>query len=397
MDAFIVDAVRSPRGQARATGALTGVKPVHLLAQMYEALAARTGIDTSAVEDAVIGCVSQSGEQGSNIGKIAALYAGWSPSMSAATINRFCSSGLSAVSLAALQAAAADGLAVGGGVEMMSRVPMFSDNGAWRNDPEIAEATHFMSPGIGADLVATRYGFSREACDDYAVLSQQRAAAARDAGRFAASMVPVRDMAGDIVLKQDETIRAGATAAKLASMEPAFAAEGEAGGDARLLRHFPELDAVRHVHHAGNSPCMADGAALVLLASGNALQRHGLRPRARIVAVADACVPFVQTGAVEATQKALQRAGLTLGDIDLFEVRDSFAAVTLHYIDTLGIDIGRFNVNGSSIALGHPMGATGAMLMGTALDELERVDGRYAVVAIPGAAGVAVAMVVERI
>ncbi|AQV99364.1 Acetyl-CoA acetyltransferase (plasmid) [Cupriavidus necator] len=396
MDAFIVDAVRSPRGQARATGALAGVKPVHLLAQMYEALAARTGIDTGAVEDAVIGCVSQSGEQGSNIGKIAALYAGWNPSMSAATINRFCSSGLSAVSLAALQAGAADGLAVGGGVEMMSRVPMFSDNGAWRNDPEIAEATHFMSPGIGADLVATRYGFSREACDDYAVLSQQRAAAAREAGRFTASIVPVRDMAGEIVLKQDETIRTGATVAKLASMEPAFATEGEAGGDARLLRHFLELDAIRHVHHAGNSPCMADGAALVLVASGNALQRHGLRPRARITAVADACVPFVQTGAVEATQKALQRAGLSLADIDLFEVRDSFAGVTLHYINTLGIDIERFNVNGSSIALGHPMGATGAMLVSTALDELERIDGRYAMVAIPGAAGVAVAMVVER-
>ncbi len=279
---------------------------------------------------------------------------------------------------------------------MMSRVPMFSDNGAWRNDPEVAEATHFMSPGIGADLVATRHGFSREACDDYAALSQQRAADARQAGRFDSSMVPVRDMTGEIVLKQDETIRAGTTAAKLAIMKPAFAAEGVAGGDTRLLRQFPELDAVRHVHHAGNSPCMADGAALVLVGSRNALRRHGLRPRARIVAVADACVSLVQTGAVEATQKALRRAGLTLDDIDLFEVRDSFAAVTLHYIVTLGIDIERFNVNGSSIALGHPMGATGAMLVGTALDELERIDGRYAVVAIPGAAGVAAAMVIER-
>uniref|UniRef100_UPI003F4914BE acetyl-CoA C-acyltransferase n=1 Tax=Cupriavidus yeoncheonensis TaxID=1462994 RepID=UPI003F4914BE len=396
MDAFIVDAVRSPRGQARAGGALAGVKPVHLLAQMYEAVAARSGVDTGAVEDAMIGCVSQTGEQGSNIGKIAALYAGWSPAMPAATINRFCSSGLSAVGLAALQAAASEGLAVGGGVEMMSRVPMFSDNGAWRNDPEIAEATHFMSPGIGADLVATRHGISREACDAYAVLSQQRAASAREAGRFAASLVPVRDMAGTVVLAQDETIRPGATVEKLATMQPAFAAEGEAGGDAMLLRHFPDLDAVHHVHHAGNSPCMADGAALVLLASRRALQRHGLRARARILAVADACVPFVQTGAVEATRKVLDRAGLKLSDIDLFEVRDSFAAVTLHYVRTLGIDMARFNVNGSSIALGHPMGATGAMLVGAALDELERIDGRRAVVAIPGAAGVAVAMVIER-
>lgn len=397
MHAFIVDAVRSPRGQARPTGALAGVKPMALLAQMYEAIAARNAIDTAAVEDAVIGCVGQVGDQGANIGKIGALYAGWAPTLPAATINRFCTSGLSAVNLAAAQAIGSDGLAVGGGVEMMSRVPMFADNGAWRNDREVAAATHYMSPGVAADLVATMYRVERADCDKYAALSQSRAAAARAAGHFARSLVPVRNAAGETVLAQDETIRAGTSEDKLATMQAAFEAEGLAGGDAALLRHFPQFDAIDHVHHAGNAPAMADGAAMVLLASAAALQRHGLQPRARIVACADACVPFVQTGAVEATQKALARAGLTLDDIDLFEVRDSFAAVTLHYIRTLGIDLERFNVNGSSIALGHPMGATGAMLIGTALDELERRGLRRALVAIPGAAGVAVATIIERI
>lgn len=397
MNAFIVDAVRSPRGIARSSGALASIKPVALLAQMYAAIAARNAIDTAAVEDAMIGCVGQVGDQGSNIAKIAALYAGWAPTMPAATINRFCSSGLSAVNLAAAQAMSSDGLAVGGGVEMMSRVPMFADNGAWRNDPEVAAATHYMSPGVAADLVATMYDVDRDACDRYAALSQARAAKARAEGWFARSLVPVRSATGEIVLKEDETIRADTSLERLATMQAAFEAEGLAGGDAALLAHFPQYDAIRHVHHAGNAPTMADGAAMVLLASEAALRRHSLRPRARIVACADACVPFVQTGAVQATQKVLARAGLTLADIDLFEVRDSFAAVTLHYLRTLAIDLERFNVNGSSIALGHPMGATGAMLISTALDELERRGLRRALVAIPGAAGVAVATVVERV
>lgn len=397
MDTYIVDAVRTPRGQARAGGALHGIKPVHLLAQMYTALAQRTNVDSALVEDALIGCVSQVGDQGSNIGKIAALYADWSPSMSAATVNRFCSSGLSAVGLAALQAQSADGLAVGGGIEMMSRVPMFSDHGAWRDDAEIAAATHFMSPGVGADLVATLHGYTRQMCDEYAVLSQQRAADARRANRFVGSIIPVRDSAGTVVLEQDETIREGVTVERLAKLEPAFAAEGAAGADKELLRLYPQLQHISHVHHAGNAPCMADGAAMVLLASGQALKRYGLRPRARIRSVAEACVALVQTGAVDATCKALDRAKLKLSDIDLFEVRDSFAAVTLHYINTLNVDLDRFNVNGSSIAMGHPMGATGAMLISTALDELERSGKHRALVAIPGAAGVATAMVIERV
>lgn len=393
LECYIIDAVRTPRGAAKETGALHSVEPVQLLAGTLRALQLRTGLDTEQVYDAVFGCVTQTGEQGGNIGKAASLLAGWSPQMSAVTINRFCTSGLSAVNLASLQARDSDGLALAGGVEMMSRIPMFGDKPSYVGDKTLASAIGFVPPPWSSDLVATRHGYSRTDCDTYAALSQSRALAARDAG-LARSMVPVTDTHGNILLSQDENIRAGSTIEKLAGLRTVYE-DGANGLDAWGLAREPELGAIRHVHTAGNAPCMADGAAAVLLGSKAAARRLGLPTRARILAHADACVPLTQTGAVDATRKALAKAGLTVADIELWEVRDSFAAISLHYIDSLGIDLARFNVNGSSIALGHPMGATGAMLVSCLLDEMERRDLRYGVAALPGAFGVATATVFE--
>lgn len=394
-DIHIIDAIRTPRGAAKETGSLHKVEPVELLAGVLRALQQRTGLDTENVCDAVFGCVTQIGDQGGNIGKTASLLAGWSPQMSAITINRFCASGLSAVNFAALQAGDSDMLAVGGGVEMMSRVPMFGDKPAYIGDKELASAVGFVPPPWSSDLVATRHGFSRTDCDTYAALSQSRALAAREAG-LARSMVPVTDAHGNILLSADENIRAGNTVEKMATLRTVYE-DGANGLDAWGLAREPELGAIRHVHTAGNAPCMADGAAAVLLGTKAAAQRLGLPTRARILACADACVALTQTGAVDATRKALAKAGLTVADIDLWEVRDSFAAITLHYIRSLGIGLEKFNVNGSSIALGHPMGATGAMLVSCLLDEMERRDLRYGVAALPGAFGVATATVFERI
>ncbi|MCB1406741.1 MAG: acetyl-CoA C-acyltransferase, partial [Rhodobacteraceae bacterium] len=348
------------------------------------------------VEDAIIGCASQVGDQGGNIAKTAAIRADWPATVSGLTVNRFCASGLSAVNLAAAQAHANQACYVAGGVEMMSRTPMFADKGALFADPVVAASAKAVHPILAADLVATLHDISREACDAYAALSQQRAEAARSRGAFT-SIVPVRDAAGAVVLAQDETIRSGVTAESLGAIDASFPIIGSADELDRLLGAFPQLAQITHVHHAGNAPAMADGASLVLLANEGAASRHGLRPRARVLATAEANVAITQTGAVDATQKALARAGLTATDIDLWEVRDSFAAVTLHYIRTLGLDIDAFNVNGSSIALGHPLGATGAMLVGTLLDEMDARDLRYGVVAIAGAAGVASASVIERL
>ncbi|MDH7796317.1 MULTISPECIES: acetyl-CoA C-acyltransferase [unclassified Beijerinckia] len=397
MDAYIVDAVRSPRGVAKPTGALASVKPVHLLAQMLTAVQDRAGFDPEQIDDLIVGCVTQSGDQGANIGKTAALYAGWSPNVSGMTLNRFCASGLTAVNLAAAQAAANEGAVVAGGVEMMSRVPMFGDNGALFTDKEVAKRTNFVHIGLSADLVATQHGFSRAQCDDYAFLSHSRAAAAKAEGRFSRSLAPVKSAEGAIVLEADETVRADVTREKLAARDAAFLEAGAKGGDDRLRALFPDLSEIRHVHHVGNSPQMADGAAAVLVASEKALKDLGLKPRARILGWSEACTAITQTGAVEATRKCLARTGMKIEDIDLFEVRDSFAAVTLHYIHALGIPLERFNVNGSSIALGHPMGATGAMLVSTLLDELERRNARYGLIGIAGAAGVATVTLVENL
>jgi acetyl-CoA C-acetyltransferase len=391
----VIEALRTPRGAAKETGALHSVTPMELLAGVLRDLAKRTGVDTNEVADGVFGCVTQTGEQGGNIGKSACLLADWSPHLSAVTINRYCASGLSAVNWASQQARDADGLAVAGGVEMMSRVPMFGDKVPYYADRAIGSRIGFVPPPWSSDLVATRHGVSRQDCDGYAALSQARALAARSRG-LARSMVPVLDAQGQLLLDHDENIRAGNTLEKLATLRPVYEA-GANGLDDWGLAREPELGQIQHVHTAGNAPCMADGAAAVLIGTTEAAARLGLPVRARILAHADACVPLTQTGAVDATQKALAKAGLSVADIDLWEVRDSFAAITLHYIRSMGIPLEKFNVNGSSIALGHPMGATGAMLVSCLLDEMEARDLRYGVAALPGAFGVATATVFERL
>ena len=391
----IIEALRTPRGAAKESGALHGVSPMELLAGQLRGLQQRTGVDTAEVADGVFGCVTQTGEQGGNIGKTACLLAGWSPTVSAVTINRYCASGLSAVNWASQQARDGDTLAVAGGVEMMSRVPMFGDKVPYTTDRALASQIGFVPPPWSSDLVATRHGFSRQDCDAYAALSQARALAARQRGR-ARSMLPVCNAQGEVLLDHDENIRENNSAEKLALLRTVYE-PGADGLDAWGLEREPELGRIAHVHTAGNAPCMADGAAAVLLGTQAAASRLGLPVRARILAHADACVPLTQTGAVDATRKALERAHLTVAEIDLWEVRDSFAAITLHYIHSLGIDLERFNVNGSSIALGHPMGATGAMLVSCLLDEMELRGLRYGVAALPGAFGVATATVFERI
>jgi acetyl-CoA C-acetyltransferase len=368
---------------------------MELLAGVLRELQRRVGLDTEQVADGVFGCVTQTGEQGGNIGKSACLLADWSPHLSAVTINRYCASGLSAVNWAAQQARDSDALAVGGGVEMMSRMPMFGDKVPYYTDRGLADRIGFVPPPWSSDLVATRHGITREECDVYAALSQSRALAARRMG-MSRSMVPVRDAGGAVLLDHDENVREANTVEKLATLRTVYE-PGANGLDQWGLSREPELKQINHVHTAGNAPCMADGAAAVLLGSAEAATRLGLPVRARILAHADACVPLTQTGAVNATRKALAKAGLGVTDIDLWEVRDSFAAITLHYIRSLGIDLQRFNVNGSSIALGHPMGATGAMLVSCLLDEMEQRDLRYGVAALPGAFGVATATVFERV
>jgi len=391
--ALVLEAVRTPRGAAKPGGALHTLTPAGLLAQALRALLERSRVDPGAVEDAVIGCVTQTGEQGGNVGKVASLLGGASPHMSAVTINRYCASGLSAVNWAAQQALNQDALAIGGGVEMMSRVPMFGDAAPHYSDRALAESIGSMPPPWTSDLVATRHGYTRARCDEYAALSQARAAQARRSAPMP-SMIAVRSAQGAVLLAQDENIRETSTVEKLATLKTVYE-DGAQGMDAWALAREPGLSRIEHVHTAGNAPCMADGAAAVLVGSEAAAQRAGLRPRARILASADACVPLAQTGAVDATRRALARARLGVDEIDLWEVRDSFAAITLHYIDTLGVPLERFNVNGSSIALGHPMGATGAMLVSCLLDEMEHRGLRYGVAAIAGAQGVATATVLE--
>jgi acetyl-CoA C-acetyltransferase len=370
---------------------------VELLAQPLRALAQRHPLDTAQVADALFGCVTQVGEQGANIGKLALLQAGWSDSVPGMSLNRYCASGLSAVQMAAYQAMQSDGLAVGGGVETMSRVPMASDQGPLTHDFEFQRETTLVPIGLAADAIASLEGFSRSQCDDYALASQQRAGVARASGHFR-SIVPVLDPQGQPLLAQDETPRPQTTMDSLSALAPAFAAMGEKYGIDALLCRRLGLAQVDHVHHAGNSPAMADGAAAVLVASPAAARRLGLRARGRILASADASVDrtLAMTGALDATRLALQRAGLTTADIDLFEVNESFAALMLHYMKHLGVRHEQLNVNGGAIALGHAMGSTGAALVGMALDELERRQLRRAVVAICGAAGLAVAMVIER-
>ena len=399
--AWIADAVRTPRGKGNDKGSLKGVKPAELLAQTLRALAQRTALDTRRVNDAIFGCVTQTGDQGTSVGTLALPLAGWSDNVSAVTINRYCASGLSATNFAALQALHGDTLALGGGVEMMSRVPMGSDQGPLTHDLELQALAQLVPIGIAADAIATQRGYTREMLDTYAAASQQRAAAASARG-MAPSMVPVTGADGQLLLDRDENIRASTTAQSLATMQPAFAQwgakGGDAGWDAQLCRRYG-LDSVAHVHHAGNSPAMADAAAAVLVGSRSALRQAGLAARARILGFADCGSDrmLALTGTVDAARLALARAGLQTKDIDLFEINEGFAAMALHFMDEMQVGHERVNVNGGAIAIGHAMGCTGAALVSVLLDELERRGQRYGCISICGAAGVASAMVVERI
>jgi acetyl-CoA C-acetyltransferase len=400
-DAFIFDHVRTPRGRGKADGALHQITPIQLLTQMLTSLRDRSGLDTSLVDDIVMGCVAPVGEQGADIARIAALVAGFAESVPGKQVNRFCASGLEAVNAAAAQVMAGQSdLVIGGGVESMSRVPMGADGGAWSADPQVAWDTYFVPQGIGADLVATIDGYSRETVDEYAAESQRRAANAWNCGAFAHSVVPVRDVLGEVVLGRDEHPRPGTTLEDLAKLKPAFAAQGQhAGFDTIALQRYPHIEAIEHVHTGGNSSGIVDGAAAVLIGSKEVGERIGLLPRARIRTFASTgSEPTIMlTGPAPSVRKALRRGGMGVADIDLFEVNEAFAAVVLRFMRDMGVAHDRVNVNGGAIAMGHPLGASGAMILGTVLDELERRNLTTAVVTLCVGAGMGTATIIERV
>lgn len=400
-DAFIYDAVRTPRGEGKPTGALNEVSPVRLAATALAAVRDRNGLDTSLVDDVVLGCSEPAGEQGAVIARSAALMADYDQSVPGVQINRFCASGLEAVNMAAAQVMSGQAdLVIGGGVESMSRVAMGSSGGAWFADPEVAFRTHYVQQGISADLIATRGGFSRDDVDAYAVESQRRAAEAWDDGRFAGSVAPVTDENGAIVLDRDEHVRPDTDMQALAALNPAFDRMGrDMGFDSVILQRYPEVERIEHVHHAGNSSGIVDGAAAVLVGSGEIGAALGLKPRARIRGFGSiGSEPGIMlTGPAPVTRKVLARGGMETGDIDLYELNEAFAAVVLLYMRDLGVPHDRINVNGGAIAMGHPLGATGAMILGTLLDELERRDLETGLCTLCIGAGMGVATVIERV
>ncbi|MFJ9390141.1 acetyl-CoA C-acetyltransferase [Nocardioides sp. NPDC101246] len=400
-DAFIYDAVRTPRGKNRG-GALHGTKPVDLVVGLIDAIRERNpGLDPSVVDDIVLGVVSPVGEQGGDIARTAAMVAGLPETVAGVQVNRFCASGLEAVNLAAQKVASGfETLVLAGGVESMSRVPIGSDGGAYAQDPTTSYDAYFVPQGIGADLIATIEGFSREDVDAYAARSQERAETAWAEGRFAKSIVPVKDVNGVTLLDTDEHRRAGTTVESLGALKASFAAAGEqAGYDAVALQKYHWIEKVDHVHHAGNSSGIVDGAALVLIGNAEVGERLGLTPRARIVATAvtGSDPTIMLTGPTPATEKALAKANLTVDDIDLFELNEAFAAVVMKWQSDLKIPDEKVNVNGGAIALGHPLGATGAMILGTVLDELERTGGRRGLATLCVGAGMGIATIIERV
>ncbi|MBL8381094.1 MAG: acetyl-CoA C-acetyltransferase [Burkholderiales bacterium] len=398
--AFVYDAIRTPRGKGKSDGSLHEVKPITLLSGVLRELQSRHDFDTAEVEDVVMGCVSPVGEQGSCIAKTAALAAGWDWKVAGVQLNRFCASGLEAVNLAAQKVASGwEDLVVAGGVESMSRVPMGSDGGAWMQDPQTNFDTRFMPQGIGADLIATLENFSREDVDAFAMRSQQKAAAARDAGKFDASVIPVRDALGMTILERDEFIKPRTTMEGLAGLKPSFAQIGEMGFDVVAIAKYPQVERINHVHHAGNSSGIVDGAAAVLVGSESKGRQLGLTPRARVVATAlsGADPTIMLTGPMPAARKALAKAGLSIDDIDLFEVNEAFAVVPMKFMKELGVPAEKVNVNGGSIAMGHPLGATGAMILGTLIDELHARKLRYGLATLCVGGGMGIATIVERI
>ena len=399
-EAYIIDAIRTPRGKGKKDGALYEVKPITLLSTLLNELKDRHQLDTSQVDDIVLGCVTPIGDQGADIAKTAAIAAGWDNNVAGVQINRFCASGLDAVNMAAQKVRSGwEDLVVAGGVESMSRVPMGSDGGAWALDPETNLAAGFVPQGIGADLIASIDGYSREDVDTFAQNSQQKAAAAQAAGYFNRSIVPIKDKAGVTILAEDEFIKAHTTVQSLAKLNPSFAMMGQMGFDALALQKYPEVGQINHVHHAGNSSGIVDGAALVLIASEKAVQQYGLKPRAKILATAlvGSDPTIMLTGPAPAARKALAKAGLSIDDIDLFEVNEAFAAVVLRFIHELKVDPAKVNFNGGAIAMGHPLGATGAMILGTLLDELERQNKKRGLITLCVGGGMGIATIIERV
>jgi acetyl-CoA C-acetyltransferase len=400
-DAFIYDHVRTPRGRGKADGALHEVTALNLAAQVLGAVRDRNQLDTGLVDDVVLGCVDPVGEAGGDIARAAALVAGYGDSVPGVQINRFCASGLDAINFAAAEIMSGQHeMTVGGGVESMSRVGIGASGGAWPMDPAIAVKTYFLPQGISADLIATRYGFSRDDVDAYAVESQKRAATAWNEGRFKQSVMPVKDVNGLTILAKDEHMRPSTTMQSLAQLQPSFTQMGEMYGfDAVAVQSHPEVEKVEHVHHAGNSSGIVDGAAAVLIGSKKAGRRAGLKARARVKAFANiGSEPSIMlTGPIDVTRKVLKKAGMTIDDIDLVELNEAFASVVLRYMQAFDLDHAKMNVNGGAIAMGHPLGATGAMILGTVLDELERRDLSTALITLCIGAGMGTATIIERV
>ena len=400
-EAYIYDHVRTPRGKGRPDGALHEVTPIQLAAQSLAVLASRNNLDTSLVDDVVLGCVTPIGEQGADIARLAALQADYACTVAGVQLNRYCASGLEAVSVAAANVMAGQVDAyVAGGVESMSRLPIRGDGGSVYADPSVIHKTWYIPQGIGADLIATMDGYSRLDVDTYALESQRRAAAAWNDGHFNRSVFGVRDVVGDILLSRDEAIRPTTTAADLAKLKTAFDAEGEAAGfNSVMLQRYPEIESIRHVHTGGNSSGIVDGAAAVLIGNQSFGDRARLKPRARIRgwATIGSEPAIMLTGPGAATRKALDRNGMTISDIDLFEVNEAFASVVMRFMKEMDVSHDKVNVNGGSIAMGHPLGATGAILIGTLLDELERRDLNTGLVTLCAAAGMASAIIIERV
>nr|WP_295079421.1 acetyl-CoA C-acetyltransferase [uncultured Roseateles sp.] len=399
-DAYLFDHVRTPRGKGKKDGGLHQASPVWLLRGLLQALQARNQLDTALVDDVVLGCVTPLGEQGADIARTAVLDAGWAETVAGLTQSRFCASGLESINLAAAKVGSGfENLVVAGGVESMSRWPMGSDGGAWFMDPRINQALGFVPQGVSADLIATLEGFSRADVDAYAVESHRRAAAAQAAGHFRRAIVPVHDIAGLPLLAEDETIRPGTTLETLAKLNPSFAAMGQMGFDATALRKYTTLERIQHVHHAGNSSGIVDGAALMLVGNQAAGAAAGLKPRARIraAAVIGSEPTIMLTGPTPACQKALRQAGMRAADIDLWEINEAFATVPMKTARDLGLSLDRVNVNGGAIALGHPLGATGCIILGTLLEELERRNLSTGCATLCVGGGMGIATVIERV
>lgn len=398
--AYIYDAIRTPRGKGKANGGLHQATPIWLVRTLLNSIQQRNDLDTSLVDDVVLGCVTPIGEQGADIARIAVIDAGWHETVAGVTLSRFCASGLESINLAASKIMSGmEDMVVAGGVESMSRVQMGSDGGAWYVDPRVNTSTQFVPQGVGADTIATLEGFNRQEVDAFAAESHRRAATAWQRGYYNNAVVPVYDLNGRLLLDKDETIRPDTTVETLAGLKPSFATLGKMGFDSVLLDKYTSIERINHVHHAGNSSGIVDGSALCLLGSKSAGQKAGLRPRAKVImaSVIGSEPSIMLTGPTPSCQKALKKAGMTAADIDLWEINEAFAAVPMKTAKDLGVSLDKVNVNGGAIAMGHPLGATGAMLLTTVLEELERRDLRTAMITLCVGGGMGIATIIERV